>query len=104
MLYTFLLLNVNHAFSASSSSVSVSGRRWLLQHRDRRLLFPEAVAPSAPLAPAGFSSYSTSIYESEPLLSNDDVAVVSWIPVPKEKGMEARALRGSNGASPTRVS
>ncbi|KAG5400323.1 hypothetical protein IGI04_014930 [Brassica rapa subsp. trilocularis] len=28
------------AFSTSSSPVSVSGRRWLLQHRDRRLLFP----------------------------------------------------------------
>ena len=27
------------AFSASSSPVSVSGSRWLLQHRDRRLLF-----------------------------------------------------------------
>ncbi|WZZ60842.1 hypothetical protein YC2023_060949 [Brassica napus] len=27
------------AFSASSSPVSVFGRRWLFQHRDRRLLF-----------------------------------------------------------------
>ena len=28
------------AFSASSSPISVSGRRWLLQHRDRWLLVP----------------------------------------------------------------
>ncbi|KAF2561059.1 hypothetical protein F2Q70_00018925 [Brassica cretica] len=65
--------------------------------------FRETVAPSAPLALAGFSSYPTSIYESEPLLSDDDVAISRriTIPVPKEEGMEARALRGSNGASPT---
>ncbi|KAF2550875.1 hypothetical protein F2Q68_00038048 [Brassica cretica] len=35
--------------------------------------------------------------------SDDDVAISRriTIPVPKEEGMEARALRGSNGASPT---
>ena len=73
--------------AAHRSTVAVRfcpGRWWLSQHLLRRFLssggggffstviagfcFREAVAPSAPLAPTGFSSYPTSIYESEPLL------------------------------------
>ncbi|WZZ32651.1 hypothetical protein YC2023_016052 [Brassica napus] len=106
------------AFSASSSPVSVSGRQWLFSTVIAGFCFWEVVAPSAPLAPAGFSSYPTSIYESEPLLllclscfeklvlngfipyptTTSRLAVVSWILVPKEEGSKARAPRGSSGA------
>ncbi|KAF3525583.1 hypothetical protein F2Q69_00049530 [Brassica cretica] len=79
------------AFSASSSPVSVSGRQCFFSTVIAGFCFREAVAPSAPLAPADPTTTS-------------QLAVVSWIPVPKEEGSKARAPRGISGASPARVS
>ncbi|WZY67775.1 hypothetical protein YC2023_063935 [Brassica napus] len=83
------------AFSASSSPVSVSGSRWLRQHRDRRFWFREAVALLAPLAPASFSSYLTAIYESEPLLF---IWLSSLNLVPHACGFEWSRLNSDDGA------
>nr|VDC95685.1 unnamed protein product [Brassica oleracea] len=54
------------AFSAPSSTAFVSGRRWLLQHRYRRLLLPGG-GGFLSIASAGFllGFSPTSIYESE---------------------------------------
>ncbi|KAF3607234.1 hypothetical protein DY000_02049078 [Brassica cretica] len=71
------------AFSASSSPVSVSGRRWLFQHRERRLLFPGG-GGSLSTASAGWF-----------LESDDDVAVSRHI---VDFGAEGKRKQGSRTA------
>ncbi|KAF3532769.1 hypothetical protein DY000_02038307 [Brassica cretica] len=82
------------AFSASSSPISVSGRRWLLQHRDRRLLVPGS-GGSLSTASAGCRGGKLVLngFGSDPMTASR-LAVVSRIPEPKEEEREARASRG----------
>ncbi|KAF3584385.1 hypothetical protein F2Q69_00030532 [Brassica cretica] len=85
------------AFSASSSPVSVSGRRWLFQHRDRRLLFPGG-GGSLSIASAGWRLLPSdkfvdpASYDSR---SDDDVTVSHRI---VDFGAEGRRKQGSRSA------